>query len=83
MTEIDVASLPGGGCAIPLNRFTPPGVDCSAIPGVADVGCSSGACVIRRCLPGYTLSPDASFCIRDRVGGVMHYSSGLQYGIGH
>ncbi|KAH9980421.1 hypothetical protein BJV74DRAFT_109935 [Russula compacta] len=52
-----------GGCVLPLTAYSPFGVDCTALPGVADVSCLSGQCVIRRCLRGYTLAPDGTHCI--------------------
>ncbi|KAH8094605.1 hypothetical protein BXZ70DRAFT_347818 [Cristinia sonorae] len=67
-TQSDLESC--GGCAIPLMRGSPHGVDCTAIPGVADVSCGAGSCIVHRCLPGYTPSLDRSFCIR---------KSGLKY----
>ncbi|KAA1470838.1 hypothetical protein DENSPDRAFT_775647, partial [Dentipellis sp. KUC8613] len=56
-----------GGCAIPLTPYTPFGVDCTAIPGVADVSCLSGSCIVHRCLPGYMRTSDASECVRAHV----------------
>ncbi|TFY64336.1 hypothetical protein EVG20_g5973 [Dentipellis fragilis] len=56
-----------GGCAIPLTPYTPFGVDCTAIPGVADVSCLSGSCIVHRCLPGFMRTADASECIRAHV----------------
>ncbi|KAH8094606.1 hypothetical protein BXZ70DRAFT_348089 [Cristinia sonorae] len=52
-----------GGCAVPLTISSPQGIDCTAIPGVADVSCHAGSCMVHRCLPGYTPSHDRSFCI--------------------
>ena len=54
----------GGGCVVPLAYGSPHGIDCTAIPGVADVSCGAGSCIVHRCLPGYTPSLDRSFCIR-------------------
>ena len=39
------------------------GVDCTSLPGVADVSCMSGSCYIRKCMPGYQLSIDNSECM--------------------
>lgn len=33
------------------------GVDCTSLPGVLDVSCISGTCLIDLCQPGYTLLP--------------------------
>ena len=54
----------GGGCAIPLTPYTHLGEDCSAIPGVADVACLYGKCVVSRCLPGLEPSHDGHSCVR-------------------
>jgi hypothetical protein len=48
----------------PLTAYSPFGKDCSSLPGVADVGCLSGECVVRRCLPGYALALDGNSCVR-------------------
>lgn len=46
----------------PLTAYSPIGKDCSALPGVADVSCLAGECVVHRCLPGYAPAP--SGCVR-------------------
>ncbi|KAH9994315.1 hypothetical protein BJV74DRAFT_351374 [Russula compacta] len=51
-----------GGCVLPLTPFSPAGIDCTELPGVADVACMSGQCVVRRCLPGYALAFDGTSC---------------------
>ncbi|RDX45574.1 hypothetical protein OH76DRAFT_1407968 [Lentinus brumalis] len=51
-----------GGCINPLDAFSTRGVDCTAIPGVIDVSCVSGACVVNRCGVGYTRTSDGSSC---------------------
>jgi len=61
-TQSDLESC--GGCAVPLMHGSPRGIDCTAIPGIADVSCGAGTCIVHRCLPGYTPSLDRSFCIR-------------------
>lgn len=63
-TPILIALLTGGGCAVPLISGSPSGIDCTAIPGVVDVSCHSGSCVVHRCQPGYTVSMDQTFCIK-------------------
>ena len=47
----------------PLTPFSQIGQDCTALPGVADVSCLSGDCVVHRCMPGYALSHDGTHCI--------------------
>lgn len=56
----------GGGCMIPLTVYSPMGTDCSMLPGVADVTCFGGGCVVERCLPGYVPAIDGTSCIRRR-----------------
>jgi hypothetical protein len=53
----------GGGCVVPLHDKSPLGTDCTSLPGVSDVSCQSGSCIVRRCMPGYTLSFDNSTCV--------------------
>ena len=51
---------------VPLGSSLVPviGVDCTVLPGVLDVACVSGLCVVERCQPGYMLDPtDRSRCI--------------------
>jgi hypothetical protein len=48
----------------PLTAYSPIGEDCSALPGVADVSCLGGECVVHRCLPGYVPAFDGTSCIR-------------------
>lgn len=55
-----------GGCVLPLTPYSPLGEDCTSLPGVADVSCLSGQCVVRRCLPGYVVSHDGTGCIPKR-----------------
>ncbi|EMD35828.1 hypothetical protein CERSUDRAFT_138560 [Gelatoporia subvermispora B] len=55
-----------GGCVIPLGGGHASGVDCTALPGVADVACVAGTCVAHRCMPGYFRAPGDSFCLHSR-----------------
>ena len=48
----------------PLTAYFPIGEDCSALPGVADVSCLGGECVVHRCLPGYVPVFGGTSCIR-------------------
>ncbi|KIK70234.1 hypothetical protein GYMLUDRAFT_34723 [Collybiopsis luxurians FD-317 M1] len=41
------------------------GVDCSAISGVADVGCVAGRCIVNKCMPGYKVSQSGHHCEAD------------------
>ena len=49
------------------------GVDCSALPGVVDVSCLGGACVVERCKPGFSVSLDGSYCT-PATGEAMEYA---------
>lgn len=60
-TKRDLESC--GGCMVPFGRNIASGVDCTAIPGVMDVTCNSGSCVVHRCQPGYIVSLDNSYCL--------------------
>ena len=57
----------GGGCSIPLHRGSPLGVDCTSLPGVADVSCMNGSCYVHKCMPGYQLSFDNSMCMDEET----------------
>ncbi|KAL0948236.1 hypothetical protein HGRIS_010836 [Hohenbuehelia grisea] len=59
-----------GGCAVAYEDGAANGVDCSAIPGVADVACVGGRCVVSRCMHGHSLSGDQSTCVRSASFGV-------------
>ena len=45
-----------GGCTISLTPCSRNGEDRSALPGVADIACLYGECIVCRCLPGYQLA---------------------------
>jgi len=82
-TDHDLESC--GGCVLPLTPYTPVGVDCTAIPGVADVSCASGSCIVHRCSSGYSASTDSTHCVRD---GEKHSEklleiSASKYGLEH
>ena len=47
----------------PLTAYSPIGKDCSTLPGVADVSCMGGECIVHRCMPGYALAFDGTSCI--------------------
>jgi len=52
-----------GGCMLPLTPYVPIGKDCTSLPGVADVACMAGECVVQRCLPGYSVARDGNHCV--------------------
>ncbi|OCH90062.1 hypothetical protein OBBRIDRAFT_826179 [Obba rivulosa] len=73
-----------GGCAVPLHYASPHGIDCTALPGVADVSCNFGSCVVHRCLPGYQVSLDGTFCLRARhAAQINEQEDAAAYGLEH
>jgi len=81
-TESDIESC--GGCAIPLNPFAPRGTDCTTIPGVSDVSCHSGSCLVHRCLPGFVPSLDRTFCLRkSTIAKLAQENAAGAYGLEH
>ena len=48
---------------LPLTPYTPIGQDCTTLPGVADVSCLAGECVVHRCLRGYVPAHDGTHCV--------------------
>jgi hypothetical protein len=63
----------GGGCMLPLTPYVPVGQDCTSLPGVADVACIAGECVVHRCLPGYVVAHDGNHCV-SRHGNISQHS---------
>ena len=65
---------------VPFGSTPARGVDCTAIPGVMDVGCVSGQCIVRRCQEGYAVSLDGSYCLASDVVSKVHNAAvfGLQ-----
>ena len=73
---------------LPLTPLSPIGKDCSALPGVADVSCLSGECVVRRCMSGYSLSRDNTRCIStqahvDEPEDDDEFMQAIRYGLEH
>ncbi|EPQ53283.1 hypothetical protein GLOTRDRAFT_46015, partial [Gloeophyllum trabeum ATCC 11539] len=75
-TRSDLESC--GGCVTPLTKYSPRGEDCSSLPGVQDVSCTRGSCVVLRCQRGYTVSADHSACIPNNSEVVNDYAMALQ-----
>ncbi len=88
-----VCLFKGGGCFLPLTPHSPIGEDCTALPGVADVACLHGECVVRRCLSGYVLSHGGTRCRKSGHGHALphvsaqeedgEYVQALRYGLEH
>jgi hypothetical protein len=77
---------------LPLTPYTPMGQDCTALPGVADVSCLSGECIVHRCMPGHVLSHDGKRCSSTQahisrpdvaVATEPEYMQALRYGLEH
>ena len=78
---------------LPLTPFSLIGQDCTSLPGVADVSCLSGECVVHRCMSGYSHSRDGTSCISTRVHGSQphvpvpeddeEYMQALRYALEH
>ena len=51
----------GGGCTVPFysHSSAPLGNDCTSIPGVSDIECIRGTCVVRKCAKGWEAQPVA------------------------
>ncbi|KAI0348169.1 hypothetical protein BDW22DRAFT_61052 [Trametopsis cervina] len=79
-TKSDLESC--GGCAVGLGRTPALGVDCTAIPGVMDVSCISGSCSVQRCQPGFEVTADGAYCIRDGSAG-QSVIQAAAYGLEH
>lgn len=72
----------GGGCAIPLNpSAAPDGEDCTSLPGVSDVSCIRGGCVVHRCMPGYEVSASGASCVYNEDKDPVLLAA--QYGLEH
>ncbi|KIP11691.1 hypothetical protein PHLGIDRAFT_99111 [Phlebiopsis gigantea 11061_1 CR5-6] len=83
-TRSDLESC--GGCMVPFGRTPAHGVDCTAIPGVMDVSCVTGSCVVRRCQPGYVVSLDGSFCLHTATAAMIQNTDDIPaalYGLEH
>jgi len=70
-----------GGCSIPLHENSPVGVDCTSLPGISDVSCIAGSCVVHRCMPGYEVSYDNSMCVD--VEAFKNFVPASSYGLEH
>jgi hypothetical protein len=69
---------------VPFGHTPARGVDCTAIPGVMDVACSAGACIAKKCLPGYKHSAEHLTCVPTGsplqvVGDVLAAEYGLEH----
>jgi len=78
---------------LPLTPYSRIGQDCTALPGVADVACLSGECIVHRCRPGYALSHDGTSCVSKHAH-ISHpyvatpeeddeYVQAMRYGLEH
>ncbi|KAI0815378.1 hypothetical protein BC629DRAFT_865281 [Irpex lacteus] len=83
-TQRDVESC--GGCMIPFGHNLATGIDCTAIPGVVDVSCAAGSCVVRSCQAGYRLSESKDRCVPEnltKLGFLEGLVQAAAYGLEH
>jgi len=80
-TQSDLESC--GGCAIPLRGNGPhgDGEDCTSLPGVSDVSCIRGECMVHRCMPGYDIHMSGSACVYSEEKDPVLLAA--QYGLEH
>jgi len=75
-----------GGC-LSLLPFTPyhssSGTNCKSLPGVADVECLAGECVVYRCLLQHTLSLDRKRCTPEHPNNNVEFVPASIYGLEH
>lgn len=84
-----------GGCVVPYSltgsslddddeEEPDMGVDCTALPGVSDVGCHAGRCVVRKCAKGYKLEGSfwgGSKCIKKHRATTHHHNKQVEVGM--
>jgi hypothetical protein len=58
---------------LPLTPYVPIGQDSASLPGVADVACIAGECVVHRYIPGYVVARDGNHCV-SRHGKISQHS---------
>ncbi|TFK66071.1 hypothetical protein BDN72DRAFT_900137 [Pluteus cervinus] len=76
-TQHDLESC--GGCVMPLAGDLSAGQDCTALPGVSDVSCISGKCVVHRCDAGYEAGVSGDHC--EYVEDTDPIRLAIQYGL--
>ncbi|KAH7093905.1 hypothetical protein BKA62DRAFT_663412 [Auriculariales sp. MPI-PUGE-AT-0066] len=59
-----------GGCVTPLPGQRASGRDCTAIPGVANVECVYGDCVVSKCKRGWKVNADTNGCFEAKYQGI-------------
>ncbi|KAN0082598.1 hypothetical protein V8E55_008393 [Tylopilus felleus] len=69
-TDVTCDSYTCGGCikASPVGSSSTVGVNCHALPGVEEVSCADGTCVVHRCKSDFTLSASNDGCVADPNG---------------
>ena len=50
-------------CVLPLTLFSPVGTGCTELPGVTDIACLSGKCIVHRFPPRHALAIDGTSCV--------------------
>eukprot|EP00914_Ancora_sagittata_P010696 GHVO01020792.1.p1 GENE.GHVO01020792.1~~GHVO01020792.1.p1 ORF type:complete len:195 (-),score=12.47 GHVO01020792.1:187-771(-) len=69
-----------GGCPFDTTSLTSDviGVDCTTLPGVADVSCVSGICDVTKCMEGFEISRSGQHCEIDERKARGGFGSTLQ-----
>ncbi|PPQ93896.1 hypothetical protein CVT25_007809 [Psilocybe cyanescens] len=64
-TQKDLESC--GGCMIQSSYLfsKDDGIDCTAIPGISDVSCVEGKCLVHRCMAGFSVNQAGDSCVED------------------
>lgn len=71
---------------IPFGHNLATGIDCTAIPGVVDVSCAAGSCVVGSCQAGYRLSESKDRCVPEnltKLGILESLVQAAAYGLEH
>ncbi|KZS92436.1 hypothetical protein SISNIDRAFT_455623 [Sistotremastrum niveocremeum HHB9708] len=75
-----------GGCVGSADLDAPydmSGVDCSVIPGVNNVRCFKGRCLVDSCAKGWAVSPNKTVCIRNHKMQAPSLQQHSLHGRGH
>ncbi|KIK68321.1 hypothetical protein GYMLUDRAFT_68188 [Collybiopsis luxurians FD-317 M1] len=77
-TQNDLESC--GGCPFITSSLTSDiaGVDCTTLPGVANVACVRGACSVNKCMPGFKISRSGQHCEVDEREATGPFKTPLQ-----
>ncbi|PPQ88367.1 LOW QUALITY PROTEIN: hypothetical protein CVT25_002113 [Psilocybe cyanescens] len=83
-TKQDLESC--GGCMIQSSYpgfSKEEGVDCTAINGISDVSCVDSRCLVRRCMPGYSVNKAGDYCIENHGYPLLISQTDIQHSYGN